>query len=722
MNALEIVSQSIKSKKLAVFCGAGISRNSGLPTVSDIVTCILKRLGLNKEEIEEIMANAIPFEAFMELLDDNSDISPILNIYGLGEPNTNHIFIAKLAKNGFINTIYTTNFDLLIEKALENEGLKENIDFKVYYREEDFDDIDTIFENGDSNFIRLFKIHGSVRVNSNTIDLVSIRTTIKSVSNKALSDQRKNAIRHLFSSGKQDTVLVMGYSCSDILDINVYINSIKNEKNLKKVVYLKHGAIEGEFRNDEFDKDIASFNDFKINEYPFKSFLGKILIKNTDDFVKELWRNVLDSGNDIKPEFKHHVDYLKYINEWIEVLSESALKDLIIGRLFAAILDYKKSIEYYEKNLKIIKNPNNEPYNMDTEYFWKYRTAVCYLSLGMSNYEINEDTSAIKYFKKSAELFLDIKHKKGIAKCLSCLGGIYFKKGNNPHAIDCFEKSLEINVETHNRKEIANCYASIGACHFELGNLDETIANYQKAEQVCKNEGYMDSLALCHTNLGATYGEKGDLEKAMEKLDESLKISLYLGNKQRIAHNYQNIGVFHRKMGNFKEAIEANESIQEFSNDIYNEYISSKYFFDIGMLYFQKGFRKLLFNSEKVSATSISKENTSSFLNKWFSLTPGEYGSLEDIEMAIQNLNKSLLYVKDDDLKEKKEIYSTLAFAYIISCDIKNSVDANQKSLTICEKLNDKEGIAKCHDFYRLLLVMQKLTTLNLRLSKKCID
>lgn len=650
-------------------------------------------------------------------MDNHSDISPILNIYGLGEPNTNHIFIAKLAKNGFINTIYTTNFDLLIERALEKEGLKEHIDFKVYYREEDFTDIENIFKSGDSTFIRLFKMHGSALVYDGIIDLVSIRTTIKSISNKALSDQRKNAIKHLFSSGEQDTVLVMGYSCSDILDINVFINSIKNGKNLNKVIYLKHGGIEGEFGNEDFDKDIAPFNDFKMDEYPFKNFIGKILIKNTDNFVKELWENIFNSKTDIKPQLKPQVDYLRYIDEWIELLSANALKDLIIGHLFAAILDYKKSIQYYEKNLKIIKDWNNKPYSTDTEHLLKLST-LCYISLGISYYEINEYTSAFEYFKKSDELCLDVEYNEGSAKCLSSLGVSFFEKGNNTLAIECFEKSLQFYIEINNRKEIANCYANIGTCHFEQGNLDEAIANFQKAEQIYKDEGYMDSLALCYTNLGAGYVKKGYFEKASEKLDESLKISLYLGNKERIAYNYQIIGVCHRTMGNLKEAIEANESIQEFSNDVYNKYMSSKYFLDLGVLYLQKGIRKLLFNSERVNETFVLEETVSSFLNKWFSLTLRDDDYLKDIEMAIQNFNKSLEHIKENDLKEKIEIYNTLAFAYIVLHDINNSMEFNQKSLTVCEKLNDKEEIAKCHDFHCLLLTMQLLTTLNLRLSK----
>ncbi len=96
----------------------------------------------------------------MEAISENTDISKILDIYKFGEPNTNHILIAKLAKKGHLKTIFTTNFDLLIEKALENEGLKRDKDFEVYSDEEQFSRID--FDDIGNKPIRVFKIHGSI--------------------------------------------------------------------------------------------------------------------------------------------------------------------------------------------------------------------------------------------------------------------------------------------------------------------------------------------------------------------------------------------------------------------------------------------------------------------------------------------------------------------------------------------------------------------------------
>ena len=106
----------------------------------------------------------------------------ILDIFKGGEPNANHILIARLAKNGYLRTIFTTNFDLLIEKALEKEGLKKKKDFDVYYDEEQFSTID--FDNMQDGIVRIFKIHGSI----DNID--SIRTTMSAIASKILSDKR----------------------------------------------------------------------------------------------------------------------------------------------------------------------------------------------------------------------------------------------------------------------------------------------------------------------------------------------------------------------------------------------------------------------------------------------------------------------------------------------------------------------------------------------------
>lgn len=50
----------------------------------------------------------------------------LFTLFGLldkGEPNANHVGMAKLAKKGKLKAILTTNFDIFLERALQQEGV-----------------------------------------------------------------------------------------------------------------------------------------------------------------------------------------------------------------------------------------------------------------------------------------------------------------------------------------------------------------------------------------------------------------------------------------------------------------------------------------------------------------------------------------------------------------------------------------------------------------------
>lgn len=94
---------------MVLFCGTGISKNSGLPLSNELKLYILEKLFVDKninseKDIKKIMKSNLPFEAFMEIISENNGISDILDMLISGKPNTNHIMISKLAKKGYLRT------------------------------------------------------------------------------------------------------------------------------------------------------------------------------------------------------------------------------------------------------------------------------------------------------------------------------------------------------------------------------------------------------------------------------------------------------------------------------------------------------------------------------------------------------------------------------------------------------------------------------------------
>lgn len=125
------VAKRLNEKKLVIFCGAGISYNSGVPLVNDIKRNITQRLCRTADETELLVHDKIPFELFMQTLIEYSESERILDLFDIGEPNENHYLFARLAKSGFLNCIITTNFDTHIENAFANQNIK----YKVYFDE-----------------------------------------------------------------------------------------------------------------------------------------------------------------------------------------------------------------------------------------------------------------------------------------------------------------------------------------------------------------------------------------------------------------------------------------------------------------------------------------------------------------------------------------------------------------------------------------------------------
>jgi hypothetical protein len=129
------LADELKSQTTAILCGAGISRHSGLPVVDQLVPFVLETLDVPEDSRRTIATSGLPFEAFVETVREVCDIDLLLDIFSLGEPNTNHVLLAKLVKQGFLKTLCTTNFDTLIEKAFEAEGLHRGNGYQVFSKE-----------------------------------------------------------------------------------------------------------------------------------------------------------------------------------------------------------------------------------------------------------------------------------------------------------------------------------------------------------------------------------------------------------------------------------------------------------------------------------------------------------------------------------------------------------------------------------------------------------
>ena len=254
----EALCEKINRGNVGFFFGAGTSFNSGIPTVTYIINKLLSSLNLHTEAYQFLRKAEYPFEAFMEIVEKYDNINRLLGVFEEGTPSLFHRTIKKLVNDGYISQLMSTNFDLMIERV----KIK---DINVVCKERDFGKLQP-------NQVNYIKIHGSID------EPKSIRTVMSSIASRSLRTKRKSAIDFFFNRTKLNTIFVLGYSCSDKMDLTPYIKSSANKS--VQVVFIEH------CNGPEFSVNNVCDNN-KV--YELFSEYDLLYVKcNTDDFIEHL--------------------------------------------------------------------------------------------------------------------------------------------------------------------------------------------------------------------------------------------------------------------------------------------------------------------------------------------------------------------------------------------------------------------------------------------------
>jgi len=564
---LEIIKslhESIRAGEVVLFCGAGISKNSGLPLANELKEYILGKLPIGETGKNEIMDSNLPFETFIETLSENTDISSLLDLFKDGEPNATHILIARLAKQGCLKTIFTTNFDLLIERALENEGLKRDKDFKVYYNKKKFCGIDlgnliddvirrywkikgiefpiwivriirplfyNFDESIDDGIIRVLKIHGSVE------DKASIKITLKGVTNIFIVALSSLFTRYIFSAGNHQKVLVIGYSCSDEFDIIPQIQRI--DKNHKKVIFIDHFynsdsltlTLSHKGRGDFVEAGIEDIAE-KAEKNPFKNFPGKRIKHDTDKFIESLWESLKEIVGIYNPyEFK--TEWKKYVDEWSKGLEENKgfLKYFVVGSIFYKISSFKRVLEYYEKSFEIAKSIGD-----------KANEQACYGNLGIAYHCLGDLKKAIEYQERSLLIAKNIGYTAGESVCYTNLGIVYGSLRDSKKELEYFKKSLETAKKIGDLDGLLTSYTNLGEAYYSLGDFKRALRYYGNSAIInVLIERDVNRESMCLVGLGSVFCQLGDFEMAIKCYETALIIIKAVGDKARETRCYKGL-------------------------------------------------------------------------------------------------------------------------------------------------------------------------------------
>jgi len=523
------VTTALKQKTLSIFCGAGISFNSGLPIVDQLLNYLYKTLELDDTAKYKLFESEIPFERVMETLLIESEIYEIQNIFLEGTPNNNHKFIAKLSKLQLLKIIYTTNFDLLIEKALESEGLVNGEHFRVYKTEQELRNI-----NWKDSLIKIIKIHGCASERKEMAIILS------QLASDRYLDLRQNLLSQIFSTKESSSVLVLGYSCSDF-DLVPIIGALEDPSS--DIFFVEHSS----------EKSKAEPIHIKEQKNPFKNYAGIRMNESTDKIVNLLsdtlnlkisnattieetsWKKDIDTWylNNIEnsgPGFKHHVN----------------------AKLLYSIGDNHGTIEHASQSIEIAYRHNNT-----NAYASELGT------MGLAYNRLGKYEEALGCFQKSLPILRQIGDDENIAAQTQSYANILHHIGKNEEAIIYFKEALNIAQRNNNKFTESNISGNITNCYISLNQLVFARYYVDIALELSQNLGNKQAESSQLGMLSRIYFEMGQFQKALAIMLDAIQIKKMIADNNELCKLYLNLTNIYNMLGELDSAKKsANECLE----------------------------------------------------------------------------------------------------------------------------------------------------------------
>jgi NAD-dependent SIR2 family protein deacetylase len=233
------LAQTSRAHGLVVFAGAGLSvaYPSSLPDWRTLNTAFLETLVVRLVQFTEQEVHPGVLDFLIQRRDEKNVISPdfqaqlaedecgadyfrMLGVLDIDTFNDAHAALAKLAADGLLRAVVTTNFDRLVEHSLGAAG----VEFRAYSTVEDFESLAHNTVPGGP--LPVIKAHGSVDAPQSMVDTLRQRTL-----------GRPLALEHAIATliGRHVT-LVVGFSGADLANRPQYLGLAEGARECPRFV------------------------------------------------------------------------------------------------------------------------------------------------------------------------------------------------------------------------------------------------------------------------------------------------------------------------------------------------------------------------------------------------------------------------------------------------------------------------------------------------------
>lgn len=478
----------ILKKDVLFFCGAGISADSSLPLAREFLGAVLRELPLRRDDRELVQASRLPFEAALQTLRDcTGSLRRLIDIFARGRPNSCHHVLARIMVECRVPAIITTNFDILLERAVGQRRSRARSDFRAVSREHEMRRL--VLRDIPS----LIHIHGSVT------DRASVAATLDAVSAHRLLIGRRNVLAQAFGAGREKTVVVLGYSWSDVFDISPIVASIARQ-NRCRVILIDH-------RHDG-PTHVQPARSLKPN-HPLHSYSGHVVQANTRGFLEALSDELFLSGFGREP--KSDDLWRIAVKSWGKTVSQGR-RYLAAANLLRHTQNVERSRQYLETTLAWAKR------NKDTRLHVQALGSKGHLSRSMADYQ-----EAIRCF--SAIVSRSNRNQGLHSQALKDLATVHRELGNLDEAARYCTKSIAAARAAKDRSQIAHALACRAGLMSVTQDFVRAAPAHTAAARAFAGLGEVRAEAAALTNAAEALTKLGSFSSALERLQAAGQIA-----------------------------------------------------------------------------------------------------------------------------------------------------------------------------------------------------
>jgi tetratricopeptide (TPR) repeat protein len=328
--------------------------------------------------------------------------------------------------------------------------------------------------------------------------------------------------------------------------------------------------------------------------------------------------------------------------------SELAGTTMNLGVLLYNTGDFKKSIAYYNKALKVFEQLK------DT-----LNIAKCLVNVGMTESDMGNTIAAKEKISHASFLYKAVKAEEDWAGSIENIASILSKEGKRDSALIYYFKVLKVREALKDEKTIGVTLNNIASVYSDLKQYNLALEYIDKAINLEDKIGNLLRKANRLSVKGSIYIEMNNFNEAEKYYLQALKIRQTLNNKKEISASYISLGNLNQKINKPDVALEYYLKALPIKEEMGDLPGVAGITNNIGVIYYdKKEYKKSIEYYEK--ALALRKQ----------------FGDINDIGESYLTLSNSYKEIKD---------YKNAYDFHVLNSNIKDSLFNNKFTSSISE-------------------------------------